>query len=50
MKREETKAVKVVMKINVEGKKGRPKKKWLDTIENYMKTVGVCVEDVENKV
>jgi len=31
---EETKAVRVVMKINIEGKrgKGRPKKRWMDTV------------------
>jgi len=51
MKREEIKTVRVVMKVNVEGKKGRgkPKKKWLDTVENDMRAVGVCVEDVENR-
>jgi hypothetical protein len=39
------------MKINVEGKRGRrrPKKRWLDTIENDMRAVGVCVRDVENQ-
>jgi hypothetical protein len=38
-RREETKAVRVVMKMNGEGKRGRgrPKKRWLDTIENDMK-------------
>jgi len=40
----------VVLKINVEEKKerGRPKKRWLDTIENDMRAVGVCVGDVKN--
>jgi hypothetical protein len=39
------------MKINVEGKRerGRPKKKWLDTIENDMRAVGVYVGDLENR-
>jgi hypothetical protein len=34
MRQKETNAVRVVMKMNVEGKKrkGRPKKGWLDTI------------------
>jgi hypothetical protein len=43
MRREETKAVRVVMNMNVEGRrgKGKPKKRWLDTIENYMRIVGV---------
>jgi hypothetical protein len=51
MKRLETKATRVVMKIKVEGKRrrGKPKKRWLDTIENHMGDVGVCVEDVENQ-
>jgi hypothetical protein len=37
-----TKAIRVIMKINVEGKRGREKSinKWLDTIENDMKAVG----------
>jgi hypothetical protein len=50
MRQEETKAIRVVMKINVKGKKerGRPKKKWLDTIENDMRAVSLCIEDIEN--
>jgi hypothetical protein len=37
------------MKMNVEGKRerGRPKKIWLDTIDNDMRVVGVCVGNVE---
>lgn len=36
------------MKINV-GKRERPKKRWLDTIEDDMRAVGECVcGDVEN--
>jgi hypothetical protein len=37
------------MKINVERKrsKGRPKNKWLGTIENDMRAKGVCIGDVE---
>jgi hypothetical protein len=33
------------MKVNVERKsgRGRPKKRWLDTIENVMRAVDVCV-------
>jgi hypothetical protein len=39
MRREETNAVRVVMKMNVEGKKGRgkSKKKRLNTIKNDMR-------------
>jgi len=39
------------MKINVEGKRGirKPKKKWLNTIENDMRADGLCVGDVENR-
>jgi len=35
--------------MNVEGRRwrGRPKKKWLDAIGCDMRTVVVCVEDVE---
>jgi hypothetical protein len=29
------------MKMNVEVKRGRPKKRWLDTIENDMRAVRV---------
>jgi hypothetical protein len=47
--REETKAVTVFMKMNVEGEKGKPRKRWLDTIENDMRAVDVCVGDVENR-
>jgi len=41
MRREKTEAVKAVMKMNVEGRRGRPKKRWLDTIENDMIAAGV---------
>jgi hypothetical protein len=41
----------MVMKMNVEEKRerGRPKDRWLDTIENDMKTDGMCIGDVENR-
>jgi len=32
------------MEMNIEG--GRRPKKWVNTIEENMRTVGVCVEDV----
>jgi len=49
IRKEETKAVRGSMKMNVEGKQGRkrPKKSWLDAIEN-MRTVGICVGNVED--
>lgn len=39
------------MKINVEGirRRGRPKKRWFDTIENDKRDVGVFIGDVENR-
>ncbi|KAL4135686.1 hypothetical protein QTP88_007282 [Uroleucon formosanum] len=51
MRREETSAVRVVMKINIEGKRerGRPKKKWLENIEKDMRVVGVCIGDVKDR-
>jgi hypothetical protein len=37
--------------MNFEGKRGRtrPKEIWLDTIENDMRSVGVCIGDAENR-
>jgi hypothetical protein len=51
MRREETKIVRVVVKIKVEGKRGRgkPKKRWLDMIEYDTRAVGVCVKGVVNQ-
>jgi len=45
------KVVRVVMKMNVEGKteRGRPKIRLLNTIDNDKRAAGVCVEDVENR-
>jgi hypothetical protein len=40
MRREEINAVRVVMKINVEGEKRSPKKRWLDMIGIKMRAVG----------
>jgi len=50
MWREETKAIRVVMKIVVVEKtgRGRPKKRWLDTIENDMNAAGLCEGDVKD--
>jgi len=41
MRRGETEAVSVVMRMNDEGRNGRPKKRWLDTNENDMRAAGV---------
>ncbi len=51
MRREETSAVRVVMMINVEGKRGRgrPKKRWMENIENDMRLVGVGIGDVKDR-
>jgi hypothetical protein len=45
------KAIRVVMEINVEGKRrrGKPIKRRLNTIENDMRAVDVCVGDVKNQ-
>jgi len=50
-RQEKTKAVKMVMKTNIEGKRGKKKqkKRWLDTIDNDMRAVGVGVREVENR-
>jgi len=44
-------SIRVVMKMNVEEKRGRGrlKKRWLDKIENDMTDFGGCVGDVENR-
>jgi len=42
----------MVMRMNVEGRKGRgrPKTRWLNTVENDMRTVAdVCVGNVEDR-
>jgi len=51
MRRMETKAIRMVMKMNIEKKREREKskKKWLDTTENDMRAAGVCVGDVEDR-
>jgi hypothetical protein len=50
-RREGAKAVIAAMKINVGGKRGlrRPRKIWLDTIENGRRAVGVCVTGAEDR-
>jgi len=52
MRRENSEAVRTLMEVNVEGRRGRgrPKKKWLDAIECDMKIAGVCVDDMGDRV
>lgn len=52
MKRRKSEVVKMVMEMKVEGKRrgGKPKKKWLDAIDSYMETTGVCENDVGDYV
>jgi hypothetical protein len=49
--RVKTITVRAIMKINVEGKRGRgrPKKRWLYKIKNDISAVCVCIGDVENR-
>jgi hypothetical protein len=49
LRREESNTVRVVMEINVEGKrgKGRPKKRWLDTIETREKKKNIIEKKME---
>jgi len=35
-------AVRTVMELSMEGRKGRPKKKWLNGIECDTRTAGIC--------
>jgi hypothetical protein len=51
MIREETKTVRVIMKINVEGKRKsrRLENRRFNTIKNDMRAVGVYVCDIENR-
>jgi len=41
LRRDNSEVVRVAMEINIEGRRGKSKKKWLNRIENAMKTVGV---------
>jgi len=51
IRREKMKAVRVVIKTNIVAKTGigRSKKICLDTVENNMRSTGVCVGNVENR-
>ncbi|VVC36809.1 Hypothetical protein CINCED_3A011313 [Cinara cedri] len=51
-RRENLEAVSIKMKIAVEEKKGRERSKnrWLDTVENGMRTMGVCENEVGDRV
>jgi len=46
MRTEDSEAVRIVMAIIIEGRKGRPMKNWLNVIKCDMAIVGVCVDDV----
>jgi len=47
MRRGNAEAVRTVMEINFEGRRGRGRPKmWLDTIGCDTRTGGVCVDDV----
>jgi len=50
MRREETSAARVVVKMSVEGKRGRGrlKKRWLESIKKDMRAVGVCIRGVKD--
>jgi len=52
MRREDLEVVRTVMELSVKERRGRrrPKKKWLNGIECDMRTSGVCVNDVGNRV
>lgn len=52
MRKEESKAVRTVIEMNVEGRRdrGRPKKRWRDAIECDLRTADVSVEDVGDRV
>jgi len=40
-RRSDSEVMRVAIEMNIEGKYGRPKKKWLDRIENDMKIAEV---------
>lgn len=52
MKRNKSKAVRMVMEINAEGSRGRErlKKRWMDVTKNGMKIVGMRVDGVRDRV
>jgi len=49
MRREKSEAIRTVMEMNIDGRRGRPKKKWVNTIEEDMSTDGVYVEVVGDR-
>lgn len=52
VRREDSEARRRVMGMNVEKRRGRgrPKKKWLNTIECDMRTADLCIERVGDRV
>lgn len=52
VRREKSEAIRTVMEMNVIGsrRRGRPKRRWLDAIMSGMRTAGVFVDVVGNRV
>lgn len=52
MRREELEAIRMVIEVNVEGsrRRGRPKKRWLDAFKSDMRTTGMYIDDVKDRV
>lgn len=52
IKRDESEAVKVIIQMNKEGRRGRrkPEIRRLDAIYRDMKMAWVCIDDVRNRV
>lgn len=50
MTREKLKAVRTVLKMNIVKTRGRPKNKRLNAIKSDMRTVGMFVDDVKDRV
>jgi len=52
IRRKNSEAVRIIIEMNVKGRRERkiPNKKWFDAIGCYMKTTGMCVDDMGNRV
>jgi len=49
MRREKTEATIAVIRMNNEGRRRKPKKRWLDMIEGNIRATGMCVEYVKDQ-